>query len=185
MKLLPTLLLSLTFLVNTSNIIAQNNTAKPGVDFYKLSFRTITGEKFDFSTLKGKKVLIVNTASKCGYTPQFKELEELHNKYGNKLIILGFPSNDFMNQDPGSNDEILAFCQENYGVTFIMMEKSSVKGQERNAVYKWLTEKDQNGWNDVQPAWNFNKYLIDEKGNLVSHFGSKVKPLSEEIVSKL
>jgi glutathione peroxidase len=185
MKIFSTILLSISLLLFTSSVTAQNNNPVAGADFYKLSFRTISGEKLDFSTLKGKKVLIVNTASKCGYTPQFKDLEELHNKYGNNLIILGFPSNDFMNQDPGSNDEILAFCQENYGVTFTMMEKSSVKGQDRNQVYKWLTDKSLNGWNETQPAWNFNKYLIDEKGNLVSHFGSKVKPLSEEIISKL
>ena len=178
MKKIFALTLTSLFMILSFSLFAQN-------DFYKLSFKTITGESFNFSTLKGKKVLIVNTASKCGYTPQFSELEELNKKYGNNLVILGFPSNDFMNQDPGSNDEILSFCQENYGVTFLMMEKSSVKGNERNTVYKWLTDKSLNGWNDIQPSGNFNKYLIDENGKLISHFSSKVKPMSEEIISKL
>lgn len=164
---------------------AQDAAVKPPVDFYSLSFKTITGEKFDFKTLKGKNVLIVNTASKCGYTPQFKDLEELNQKYGNNLVIIGFPSNDFMNQDPGTNEEIKAFCEENYGVTFLMMDKSSVKGKDKNEVYKWLTDKSKNGWNEAEPSWNFNKYLIDKKGTLKAHFGSKVKPLSEELISKL
>lgn len=180
-----TVLFSALFLVVSAGASGQNKKVAPKEDFHKLSFKTITGEKFDFSTLKGKKVLIVNTASKCGYTPQFKELEELNVKYGNNLVILGFPSNDFMNQDPGSNDEILAFCEENYGVTFTMMDKSSVKGDKKNNVFKWLTDKSKNGWNEKEPSWNFNKYLIDENGILIEHFASKVKPLSEEITSKL
>jgi glutathione peroxidase len=157
----------------------------PPVDFYTLSFKDITGELFHFKNLKGKKVLIVNTASKCGYTPQFAGLEELHQNYGPNLVVLGFPSNDFGSQDPGSNSEILSFCEENYGVTFRMMEKSSVKGSERNAVFRWLSDKARNGWNDVQPSWNFGKYLIDEKGRLVAFFPSKVKPTDSKIVDIL
>ncbi|MDD2491370.1 MAG: glutathione peroxidase [Bacteroidales bacterium] len=185
MKNISIIFISLLFLLKPAGVFAQTSNTSPAADFYKLSFMSISGEKIDFSSLKGKKVLIVNTASKCGYTPQFSELEELNKKYGNKLIILGFPSNDFMNQDPGSNEEILSFCKENYGVTFTMMEKSSVKGKDRNPVYLWLTEKSLNGWNETQPGWNFNKYLIDESGNLIAHFSSKVKPLSEDIISKL
>ncbi|MEZ7884416.1 MAG: glutathione peroxidase [Bacteroidales bacterium] len=165
--------------------IAQEPPITPPSDFYGLSFNTITGEKFEFKSLKGKKVLIVNTASKCGFTPQFKELEELHQKYGNNLIVIGFPSNDFGAQDPGSNSDIKQFCELNYGVTFLMMEKSSVKGKEKNDVYKWLSEKDKNGWNTSEPGWNFCKYLIDEKGRLTAFFPSKVKPMSTEITSKL
>jgi len=165
---------------------AQNkNNVEPKVDFYSLSFRTITGEIYDFKQLKGKKVLIVNTASKCGFTPQFKDLEALHQKYGSNLVILGFPSNDFAGQDPGSNSEIKAFCELNYGVTFQMMEKSSVRGKDKNPVFLWLTDKTMNGWYDTQPGWNFNKYLIDENGKLIQHFGSKVKPLSELITQNL
>jgi len=180
-----TLLFALMAIFCTTSASAQKNKPIAKVDFYSLSFNTINGEKFDFKQLKGKKVLIVNTASKCGFTPQFKELEELNKKYGNNLVILGFPSNDFLGQDPGSNAEIQSFCELNYGVTFQMMEKSSVKGKEKNPVYLWLTDPAKNGWCDKDPSWNFNKYLIDENGNLLEHFGSKVKPLSEELVSKL
>lgn len=157
----------------------------PPVDFYSLSFKTITGEIFKFDQLKGKKVLIVNTASKCGFTPQFKELEELHKEYGASLVVLGFPSNDFGAQDPGSNEDILSFCEENYGVTFQMMEKSSVKGANKNKVHQWLTTKSKNGWNTQEPSWNFGKYLIDQKGKLLSFFPSKVKPMDKEITEKL
>lgn len=157
----------------------------PPADFYSLSFKDIKGELFKFKELEGKKVLIVNTASKCGYTPQFAGLEELHQNYGPNLVVLGFPSNDFGSQDPGSNSEILSFCEENYGVTFRMMEKSSVKGSERNEVFRWLSDKTKNGWNDVQPSWNFGKYLIDEEGRLVAFFPSKVKPTDAKIVDKL
>ncbi len=157
----------------------------PPVDFYSLSFKTISGESFKFDKLKGKKVLIVNTASKCGYTPQFKELEELSMNFSDKLVIIGFPSNDFGAQDPGTNQEILEFCESNYGVTFLMMEKSSVKGDGKNRVHQWLSEKSKNGWNATEPSWNFGKYLIDEKGRLVAFYPSKVKPMSEEIVSKI
>ncbi|GBU08312.1 glutathione peroxidase [Bacteroidales bacterium] len=150
-------------------------------DFYKLSFNSISGEKIDFSSLKGKKILIVNTASKCGFTPQFEGLEELFQKHKDKLVILGFPSNEFKEQDPGSNTEIAEFCQLNYGVSFMMMEKSEVKGNGQNKVYQWLSDKNLNGWNDDSPSWNFCKYLIDENGNLLAFFPSTVKPMSEEI----
>jgi len=157
----------------------------PPVDFYSLSFKTINGETFNFEQLRGKKVLIVNTASKCGFTPQFKELEQLYQEYGASLVILGFPSNDFGAQDPGSNEEILEFCEQNYGVTFQMMDKSSVKGSSKNKVHQWLTDKTKNGWNTQEPSWNFGKYLIDEKGLLLAFFPSKVKPTDKEITEKL
>jgi len=154
-------------------------------DFYELSFKTITGENYDFARLKGKKVLIVNTASKCGFTPQFKELEALNKEYAPGLVILGFPSNDFMNQDPGTNQEIKEFCEINYGVTFQMMDKSSVKGKNINPVFKWLSDKSRNGWNDKAPGWNFAKYLIDEQGRLIGVWPSKTKPSDPEITGKL
>ena len=179
------LLISIFALFSSFTSKAQEKKSPAIEDFYALSFNTISGEKFDFSQLKGKKVLIVNTASKCGFTPQFKELEELHKKFGNQLVVLGFPSNDFLNQDPGTNSEIQSFCELNYGVTFQMMEKSSVKGKGKNSVYQWLADPSKNGWCKSEPSWNFNKYLIDENGNLLEHFGSKVKPLSSEIISLL
>ena len=154
-------------------------------NLYDYKVESLDGKEINFADFKGKKVLIVNTASECGFTPQFKELEELHQKYGNNLIVIGFPSNDFGAQDPGSNSDIKQFCELNYGVTFLMMEKSSVKGKEKNDVYKWLSEKDKNGWNTSEPGWNFCKYLIDEKGRLTAFFPSKVKPMSTEITSKL
>jgi len=166
-------------------ISAQEQPVTPPADFYSLSFKTITGEIYTFDQLKGKKILLVNTASKCGFTPQFKDLEELNQQYGKNLIIIGFPSNDFLEQDPGTNAEIKEFCELNYGVTFQMMEKSSVKGKDKNPVYQWLTDKSKNGWNDKAPAWNFAKYLIDEKGRLIGFWPSKVKPMDKEIISKL
>ena len=168
-----------------SGISAQDSPVTPPVDFYSLSFKTITGDTFKFDQLKGKKVLLVNTASKCGFTPQFKDLEQLNQQYGKNLIIIGFPSSDFLNQDPGTNAEIKDSCELNYGVTFQMMEKSSVKGKKQNAVYNWLTQKSKNGWNDKAPGWNFAKYLIDEQGRLIGFWPSKVKPMDKEIISRL
>jgi len=147
--------------------------------------KSIDGAEYDYAQLKGKKVLIVNTASECGYTPQYEELEKLYQAYKDKLIILGFPANNFGGQEPGTNEEIKEFCKSKYSVTFPMFEKISVLGDDMAPIYKWLTSKDLNGWNDQQPKWNFNKYLIDEEGNLVKYYSSAVKPMSEEIVSML
>jgi glutathione peroxidase len=150
---------------------------------YDFKVKTLQGEDFDMSQLKGKKVLIVNTASKCGFTPQYADLQKLYEKYGgNNFTIIGFPANDFMNQEPGSNEEIADFCKINYGVTFPMMAKISVKGDAVHPLYKWLTDKSQNGVMNAKVTWNFNKFLIDENGNLVNHFGSRTNPLSDEIV---
>lgn len=147
--------------------------------------KSIDGVEYDYAKLKGKKVLIVNTASECGYTPQYKDLELLYETYKDKLIILGFPANNFGGQEPGTNEEIKEFCKSKYSVTFPMFEKISVAGDDMAPLYKWLTSKDLNGWNDQQPKWNFNKYLIDEEGNLVKYYSSAVKPMSDEIVSML
>lgn len=153
-------------------------------DFYSLSAKTIDGETFNFEQLKGKKVLVVNVASKCGLTPQHEDLETLHKMYGgNDFIIIGFPANNFMKQEPGTEKEIKTFCESNYGVTFQMMSKISVKGDDMHPVYKWLTQKAKNGVEDSQVKWNFQKYLIDEKGNFITVFLPKTKPLSEEIVN--
>lgn len=155
-------------------------------DFHSFKMKTLEGKEIDFSQFRGKKVLIVNTASECGFTPQYEGLEQLYQTYGKQgLVVLGFPANNFGGQEPGSNQEIAAFCQKNYGVSFPMFEKSSVKGDDKNPVYQWLTSKSANGWNEQEPTWNFCKYLIDEKGKLIAFFPSKVEPMSEEITSKL
>ena len=147
--------------------------------------KSIDGTEVDFTQFKGKKVLIVNTASECGYTPQYKELQALYETYKDKLVILGFPANNFGGQEPGTNEEIKKFCTQEYSVTFPMFEKISVAGDDMAPIYKWLTSKEQNGWNDETPKWNFNKYMLDENGNLIKYYSSKVKPMSEDIVSQL
>ena len=172
-----TLLFSLIFIVATG--FAQKS-------FYDFTVKDIDGNDFDLSSLKGKKVMVVNTASKCGNTPQYEQLQEIYEKYGDKdFTIIGFPANNFMKQEPGSNDEIKEFCTKNYGVTFPMMSKISVKGDDMDPVYKWLTSKSENGVMDSKVGWNFQKYLIDENGNLVKMIAPKVKPDDEEIISWL
>jgi glutathione peroxidase len=153
--------------------------------FYDFKMKAIDGSTIDFNTLKGKKVLLVNVASKCGYTPQYKDLQKLHELYGNKVTILGFPANNFGKQEPGTNDEIALFCSQNYGVTFQMFEKISVKGDDMDPLYHWLSEEKYNGWNNEAPGWNFCKYLVNEKGELVAFYPSKVEPLSDDIISKI
>lgn len=144
---------------------------------------TLEGEEFDMAQLKGKKVLIVNTASKCGNTPQYEGLQQLYEKYGGEhFVIIGFPANNFMRQEPGTNEEIREFCTRNYGVTFPMMAKISVKGKDMHPLYKWLTQKDLNGFMDSSVKWNFQKYMVDEDGKLVGMIPPKTKPLSEEII---
>lgn len=152
--------------------------------FYELKAKTIDGKDFEFSQLKGKKVLIVNTASECGFTPQYKELQELQESHGSdKFVILGFPCNQFGGQEPGTNDEIGAFCQKNYGVTFQMMDKIDVKGDNAHPVYQWLTNKNINGVNSSSVKWNFQKYLVDENGNWVDTYSSMTKPTDKAIIS--
>ena len=170
-NLIFTALLSMFF---GQKMTAQDNPVTPPVDFYTLSFKTISGETFKFSQLKGKKVLIVNTASKCGFTPQYTDLQKLYEKYGSdKFVIIGFPANNFMSQEPGSNSEIKEFCLTNYNVTFPMMAKISVKGKDIHPLYEWLTSKEQNGVMDSNVKWNFQKYMIDENGKLVDVAYSK------------
>ncbi len=152
--------------------------------FYDFKVKDIDGNDFALSSLKGKKVLVVNTASKCGLTPQYKQLEELFKNYGGeKFTIIGFPANNFMQQEPGSNKEIAEFCEKNYGVTFKMMSKISVKGDDMAPLYQWLTSKEKNGVMDSEVKWNFQKYLIDEKGHLVDVIDPRTKPDDDKIVS--
>lgn len=144
----------------------------------------LNGDSFDFSTLKGKKVLIVNTASKCGFTPQYEQLEAIYKEYKDKgFTVIGFPANNFNAQEPGTNEEIESFCKLNYGVTFPMMSKISVKGADMSPIYQFLTQKEKNGVKDSEVKWNFQKYLIDEKGHLVEVYYSKTKPDAPEIVN--
>lgn len=151
--------------------------------FYDFKVKTLEGKDFDFASLKGKKVMVVNTASKCGFTPQYKELEEVYVKNQDNLVIIGFPANNFMNQEPGTAEDIRKFCTEKYGVSFPMMAKISVKGDDMAPLYKWLTSKVKNGVMDSEVKWNFQKYLIDEKGNLVDVIYSKEKPDSDKVTA--
>lgn len=149
---------------------------------YDFKMKDINGEEVDFSQFKGKKLLIVNVASKCGYTPQYEDLQKLHEEHGDEVTIIGFPANNFGGQEPGTNEEIKEFCSSKFGVTFKMMDKVSVKGADKDPLYRWLSDKDMNGWNEKEPTWNFCKYFINEKGELVKFFPSSVKPMDEEIL---
>ncbi len=152
---------------------------------YEYKVPALTGGTIDFSDFKGKKIMIVNTASKCGLTPQYEGLEALYQKYKDKLVIVGFPANDFMSQEPGSNKDIAEFCQRNYGVSFPMAEKITVVGKKMAPIYQWLTLKEHNGFQNSTVKWNFQKYLIDEEGNLTHVFNPKVKPMSEEVIAAI
>ncbi|HIC83325.1 MAG TPA: glutathione peroxidase [Candidatus Marinimicrobia bacterium] len=178
-------LLITSFKAKTKNIILNTNNIAPKKSFYELEAISIDGKKISFDQYKNKKILIVNVASKCGYTYQYEGLQKLQDIYQDKVIVLGFPANDFFNQEPGSNEEIEEFCEINYGIIFQMFEKTTTKGKKQSPVYQWLTNKDFNGWNAQRPTWNFCKYLVNEKGELVGFFNSKIKPLSEEITSLL
>ncbi len=160
----------------------QYPTMTASQDFYSLSAQTLDGGDFSFEQLRGKRVLIVNTASRCGYTPQYKKLQALFDEHGGEdFVILGFPCNQFGRQEPGSSDEIGAFCSKNYGVTFQMMEKVEVKGDGQHPVYTWLCDVSQNGAGDHKVAWNFHKFLVDEEGRLKASLKSGVDPLGDEI----
>jgi glutathione peroxidase len=172
-------ILFLSFLLFTAFV-----NPKP-TSFYDFTMKSIDGQEINFSQYKGKKVLIVNVASKCGNTPQYAELQQLHKQYGAEVTILGFPANNFMGQEPGTNEEIAEFCTKNYGVTFQIFEKISVKGDDKAPLYQWLTDKNQNGWNSEEPNWNFAKYLVDENGKLVKYFKADVKPMSMELLEAL
>lgn len=152
--------------------------------FYDFTVKDIEGNNFDLSSLKGKKVLVVNVASKCGNTPQYADLEKLYKQYGpDKFVIIGFPANNFAHQEPGTNKEISEFCTKNYGVTFPMMSKISVKGDDMAPLYQWLTEKSKNGVMDSKVTWNFQKYMIDENGHLVDFVTPKTQPYDPKIIN--
>lgn len=158
---------------------------EPVNPLYDISINALNGEPLDLNKYKGKKILFVNVASKCGFTPQYAGLQELHDKYGENLAIVGVPCNQFGSQEPGTKNEIASFCQKNYGVSFQMTEKVDVKGKNQHELYQWLTSESMNGTKDSSVKWNFQKYLVDEEGKLIGLFSSRVKPMSEEILSKL
>lgn len=172
--------------LNGKNRMKKNDPVQPPVSFHSLKISLNNGTELDTGTLKGKKILVVNTASDCGYTPQYDALQELYNTYKDKLVVIGFPSNEFGRQEQGSDEEIAQFCKVNFDVSFPLAMKSCVlPGSEQNPVFQWLTKKEQNGWNEEAPDWNFTKYLVDEEGRLTHRFAPSVTPVSEEVVSAL
>lgn len=150
---------------------------------YDYSFVTLAGDTVSMSDFKGKKILIVNVASKCGFTPQYKELQAVHEKYSDNVVVLGFPCNQFGEQEPGNAEQIEQFCEVNFGVTFTLSEKIDVRGENQTPLYTWLTNKELNGVKSSSVKWNFQKYFIDEKGNLIDVFGSTTKPDSPKIIN--
>ena len=175
--------MSLSMLLFFSFFFAPPQEVPASIYDYKVT--ALDGSTIDFAKFKGKKILIVNTASKCGFTPQYDALEKLSEKYKDKLVVVGFPANNFLYQEPGSNEKIAAFCRENYGVTFPVAAKISVKGRSMAPIYHWLTEKRYNGYADSKVKWNFQKYLIDENGQLVHIFYSNTKPDSKEVIEAI
>jgi glutathione peroxidase len=174
---MKTIILLIVAVLTTANVCAQSGS------FHDFTVQTIDGKSFPLSQFKGKKVLVVNVASKCGLTPQYKQLQELYDTFAkDNFVIVGFPANNFGQQEPGTNEEIQAFCSLNYGVTFPMMAKISVKGDDIAPLYRWLTQKSANGKQDAEVSWNFQKFLIDENGNWAGVFEPKTLPNAKEII---
>ena len=174
---------SFVFLITLLTSCMNSYNYKDNLSFYNIKVKTIDGEDFDLSTFKGKKLLVVNVASKCGLTPQYKQLEELYKEYKNQNVeVLAFPSSDFANQEYSDSQKISSFCQKNYGVTFPIFEKVSVKGKSKHFIYQWLTEKNKNGKKNVSVLWNFQKFIIDENGQWVDYFLPTTSPKSKKIV---
>jgi glutathione peroxidase len=182
--------ISLLFFVSScgfKKVIARpvDSLAQTPESIYSFEMTSLGGETIDFNKYKGKKLLIVNTASECGFTPQYEDLQKLNELHGDKLVILGFPANNFGEQEPDSDLQIAAFCKENYAVTFQMFSKISVQGTDMAPLYQWLTDKTKNGWNEKAPNWNFCKYLVNENGELVRFYASAINPMSEEILKDI
>ena len=170
----------------TNAVILTNNNVKPVIPFYSLSIVLNNGNTLNFESFRGKKVLLVNTASDCGYTNQYESLQKLSEQYKGKLQLMGFPANDFKEQEKGNNAQIAVFCKENFGVTFPLAAKSTViKGVTQNTVFNWLSDAAKNGWNDKAPSWNFSKYLVNEQGVLINYFDPSISPLSEEVIKAI
>jgi glutathione peroxidase len=173
------------FLFKLFSFFLPQDSSSVTASIYDFKVAALNGGEIDFSKFKGKKILIVNTASKCGYTPQYEGLEKLYEQHKDKLVIVGFPANNFLFQEPGTNAEIATFCKKNYGVSFLMAAKISVKGRDMAPIYQWLTKKELNGFQNSSVKWNFQKYLIDEKGNLVAMFAPGIEPLSDDVLKAI
>jgi glutathione peroxidase len=181
-KFLYPLILFYSRLRKKNLLVLKNiNRKTPSISFYSLKAVSNAGREISFDEFRGKKVMIVNVASSCGYTGQYDSLEKLYEEKKDKLIILGFPANDFNHQESASDEAIEKFCKINFGVTFPLFKKNSVLKPHQTEVYKWLSDKGQNGWNDQQPIWNFSKYLINEHGMLTHFFGPVIEPQSKQI----
>jgi glutathione peroxidase len=179
------MIFSLLLFIKFLFVVPGDGSENIPASIYDFKVKALDGGTIDFAKFKGKKILIVNTASQCGYTPQYEDLQKLYEQYRKQLVIVGFPANNFGEQEPGTNVEIAEFCKKNYGVTFPMAAKISVKGDDMAPIYHWLTEKEHNGYETTVVKWNFQKYLINEEGELVAMFPHKMKPMSEEIVKAI
>lgn len=181
------LLMRFTKLSGRNALLLQNrDLIPPPIPFYDLQVMSINGKVFPLEKTRGKKVLLVNTASDCGYTPQYDELQKLHDDFGQRLVVIGFPSNDFKNQERGTDEQIEQFCKASFGVNFLLAKKTVVvNSADQNEVFKWLTQSARNGWNDQQPVWNFSKYLLNEEGVLTHFFGPAISPLSPSVIDAI
>lgn len=173
-------------LIMISTLSARSQKEEGDTTIYQFKVQSLDGEEFDFSTLKGKKIMVVNTASKCGLTPQYKQLQAIYEKYNDKdFVIVGFPANNFLFQEPGTDEEIAVFCEQNYGVSFPMMSKISVKGKNMHPIYEFLTKKSKNGVIDSSVSWNFQKYLINPDGRLAKVISPRTLPDDQSVISWL
>jgi glutathione peroxidase len=169
-----------------SKVFTNESPASPPQSFYDLSVTLNNGDAVSFSVFKGKKILLVNTASDCGYTDQYDDLQKLYEENKDKLVVIGFPANDFKEQEKGNDEEIAQFCKLNYGVSFPLVKKSSVlAGENQHPVFQWLTDKTKNGWTNKKPSWNFSKYLVNEQGILVNYFDPSVSPTGKEVTAAI
>ncbi|MFD0994170.1 glutathione peroxidase [Tenacibaculum geojense] len=175
----------LILLISLTSCKSQNNQNSNKMSVHNIAINSIEGKKINFADFKGKKILFVNVASKCGFTPQYEGLEKLQQEYKNKLVVIGVPCNQFGGQEPGTATQIQEFCSVNYGVTFPITEKIDVKGDKQHPLYQFLTNKDKNGFKNSTVKWNFQKYLVDENGNLIDYWYSLTKPQSEKITQKI
>ena len=176
----------ITKITGVNNKVLSSEKKAPPVSFYSLKTVLTDGSPLDLSAYKGKKILLVNTASECGYTAQYNQLQELYNRYNDKLVVIAFPANDFKEQEKGSDAEIAAFCKKNYGVSFPLAQKTTViKTAGQNPVFQWLTDAAQNGWSNQAPEWNFSKYLVNEEGVLTHYFGPSVEPMSDQVLKAI
>jgi glutathione peroxidase len=167
-------------------MLENKDEVKPMTSIYDLSITLNNGQTKPLADFKGKKLLLVNTASNCGYTDQYKDLQQLYEQYKDDLVVIGFPANDFKEQEKGSDEEIATFCQVNYGVTFPLAKKSTViRSAAQNPIFRWLSDKQQNGWNEEQPTWNFSKYLVNEEGQLTHYFDPAISPTSKEVIDAI